>query len=299
MPGSSFSTCTERDDVTTSTDPVTVPIPPDPMLPRPFTVVSKKQETIDTVTLGFEAADGGPPIAFVPGQFTMIYVFGVGEVPISISGHPDHPEILMHTVRAVGAVTNAICALEPGDTAGIRGPYGTGWPDADGKDLLIIAGGIGLAPVRPLILSALEHRYRHFCVGLAYGSRSPSDLLYREELNEWNDAGEMSVAVTVDRGDSEWRGDIGVVTPLVKRLRCETTETIAVICGPEVMMRIVARTLEDRGVASDNIYVSIERNMKCGIGLCGRCQFGSSFACKDGPVFRYKDVAYRLGIGAA
>ena len=269
------------------------------MLPRPFTVVSKKQETIDTVTLGFEAADGGPPIAFVPGQFTMIYVFGVGEVPISISGHPDHPEILVHTVRAVGAVTNAICALEPGDTAGIRGPYGTGWPDADGKDLLIIAGGIGLAPVRPLILSALEHRYRHFCVGLAYGSRSPSDLLYREELNEWNDAGEMSVAVTVDRGDSEWRGDIGVVTPLVKRLRCETTETIAVICGPEVMMRIVARTLEDRGVASDNIYVSIERNMKCGIGLCGRCQFGSSFACKDGPVFRYKDVAYRLGIGAA
>ena len=276
-----------------------MPLSDEPMLPRPFTVISKKQETFDTVTIGFEAADAGPPLAFIPGQFTMIYVFGVGEVPISISGHPDHPEVLVHTIRAVGAVTDAICALKPGDSVGIRGPYGTGWPDAEGKDLLIVAGGIGLAPVRPLILTALEHRYRHFCLGLAYGSRSPSDLLYRDELNEWSDAGEMSVGVTVDRGDQDWRGDIGVVTPLVKRLRCETTETVAIICGPEVMMRIVARTLEDRGLAPENIYVSIERNMKCGIGLCGRCQFGSDFACKDGPVFPYKDVAYRLGIGAA
>jgi len=280
-------------------NPVRMPLSDEPMLPRPFAVISKKQETFDTATLGFEAADGGPPLAFIPGQFTMIYVFGVGEVPISISGHPDHPEVLVHTIRAVGAVTNAICALEPGDSVGIRGPFGTGWPNAEGKDLLIVAGGIGLAPVRPLILTALEHRYRHFCLGLAYGSRTPSDLLYRDELNEWSDAGEMSVGVTVDRGDQDWRGDIGVVTPLVKRLRCETTETVAVICGPEVMMRIVARTLEDRGLAPENIYVSIERNMKCGIGLCGHCQFGSDFACKDGPVFPYKDVAYRLGIGAA
>lgn len=285
--------------MTTFADLGAATTPVEPMLPRPFTVVSKKQETFDTVALGFEASDGGPPIAFVPGQFTMIYAFGVGEVPISISGHPDHPDTLMHTVRAVGAVTNAICALEPGDSAGIRGPFGTGWPDAKGKDLVVIAGGIGLAPVRPLILSALEHRDRHSCLGLAYGSRTPSDLLYRDELNEWNDAADMNVAVTVDRGDSGWRGDIGVVTPLVKRLRCETSETVAVICGPEVMMRIVARTLEDRGVAPENIYVSIERNMKCGIGLCGHCQFGADFTCKEGPVFPYKDVAYRLGIGAA
>ena len=269
------------------------------MLPRPFVVVSRKQETPDTATFGFEAGDGGAPLAFAPGQFTMIYVYGVGEVPVSISGHPDHPEILVHTIRAVGSVTNAICALEPGDSVGIRGPFGVGWPDAEGKDLLIVAGGIGLAPVRPLILRALEHRHRYFCLGLAYGSRTPNDLLYRDELIEWNDAGEMSVGVTVDRGDTEWRGDIGVVTPLVKRLRCESNETVAVICGPEVMMRIVARTLEDRGIDSENIFVSIERNMKCGVGLCGHCQFGSDFVCKDGPVFPYKDVAYRLGIGAA
>ena len=271
----------------------------DPMLPRPFTVVSKAMETADTTTLTFTAADGGPPISFTPGQFTMIYAFGVGEVPISISGDPGHPEMLVHTVRAVGAVTNAICALEPGDSVGIRGPYGTGWPETEGKDLLIIAGGIGLAPVRPLILSALAHRHRYFCMGLAYGSRSPSDLLYRDDLDRWGTVGDMNVQVTVDRGEPGWRGDIGVVTPLIQRLRCQTTETIAVICGPEVMMRIAARTLQDGYVAPENIYVSIERNMKCGIGLCGHCQFGSDFTCRDGPVFPYKDVAYRLGIGAA
>jgi NAD(P)H-flavin reductase len=269
------------------------------MIPRPFRVISKRHETLDTVTLEFEAADSGPPIAFTPGQFTMIYAFGVGEVPISISGDPDNPETLAHTVRAVGAVTNAICALEPGDVAGIRGPYGTGWPEAEGKDLLVIAGGIGLAPVRPVILRALAHRHRHFCLGLAYGSRTPSDLLYRDEVNQWADDGDIDVQITVDRGEAGWRGDIGVVTPLVQRLRCETTETVAIICGPEVMMRIVARTLQDRGVDPENIYVSIERNMKCGIGLCGHCQFGSDFTCKQGPVFPYKDVAYRLGIGAA
>jgi NAD(P)H-flavin reductase len=271
----------------------------DPMLPRPFTVVSKAMETTDTATLTFTAADGGPPISFTPGQFTMVYAFGVGEVPLSISGDPGHPEMLVHTVRAVGAVTNAICALEPGDSVGIRGPYGTGWPETEGKDLLIIAGGIGLAPVRPLILGALAHRHRYFCMGLAYGSRSPSDLLYRDDLDRWGTDGDMNVQVTVDRGEPGWRGDIGVVTPLIQRLRCQTTETIAVICGPEVMMRIAARTLQDGYVAPENIYVSIERNMKCGIGLCGHCQFGSDFTCRDGPVFPYKDVAYRLGIGAA
>lgn len=271
----------------------------EPMLPRPFRVTSKRYETSDTVTLEFEAADGGPPMSFTPGQFTMIYAFGVGEVPISISGDPGNPGTLVHTVRAVGAVTAAICALERGEVAGIRGPYGTGWPEAEGKDLLIVAGGIGLAPVRPVILRALANRHRHFCLGLAYGSRSPSELLYRDELVRWTDDEDMNVQVTVDRGGEGWRGDIGVVTPLLQRLRCTTTETVAVICGPEVMMRVVARTLQDRGVAPENIYVSIERNMKCGIGLCGHCQFGSDFTCKEGPVFPYKDVAYRLGIGAA
>ncbi len=270
----------------------------DAMLPRPFRVRSKRMETIDTMTLEFEAADGEPPLSFQPGQFTMLYVFGVGEVPLSISGDPGTPGVLVHTVRAVGAVTNAICALVPGDSVGIRGPYGTGWPQTRGKDLLIIAGGIGLAPVRPLILNALAHRDEYFCVGLAYGSRSPGELLYTSELEAWNARGDINVQVTVDHGDPTWRGDIGIVTPLVRRLRCETDDTIAVICGPEVMMRVVGRALEDRGIASNNIYLSLERNMECGIGLCGHCQFGKDFVCTDGPVFPYAEVAHRLGIGA-
>lgn len=270
----------------------------DPMLPRPFRVARKTVETFDTVTLDLTPVDDGPPLAFSPGQFTMVYVFGIGEVPLSISGDPDLPETLVHTVRAVGAVTNAICALEPGDTVGVRGPYGTGWPDARNRDLLIIAGGIGLAPVRPLIRRTVTHRQDYFSVGLAYGSRSPAELLYRDELDAWSEGDAIDVQITVDRGDPTWRGDVGVVTPLVQRIRYVTGETVAVICGPEMMMRVVARTLQDRGMTPDNIYVSLERNMKCGIGLCGHCQFGSDFVCTDGPVFPYSEVSYRLGIGA-
>jgi len=270
----------------------------EPMLPRPFTVTSKHMETIDTVTLEFEAADDGPPLEFLPGQFTMLYIYGVGEVPISISGDPGHPTRLIHTVRGVGAVTNAICALAPGETVGIRGPLGTAWPVTEGKDLVIVAGGIGLAPVRPLVYHALRNRDRYFCLGLAYGSRSPSELLYRPELEEWNEIPDFNLQVTVDMGDATWRGSIGVVTPLIPRLRCEAGETIAVICGPEVMMKVVARALNAHGVARDNIYLSLERNMKCGIGFCGHCQFGADFICKTGPVFRYSEVAQRLGIGS-
>lgn len=271
---------------------------PDPMLPRAFRVMSKRAETQDTITLDFEADDGGPPMNFVPGQFTMVYVYGVGEVPLSISGDPERPEVLIHTVRAVGAVTSAIFGLETGDVVGIRGPFGTSWPDVTGKDLLIIAGGIGLAPVRPLIYQALAHRDRYDCLGLAYGARAPNEVLYRDELREWNDRQDINVEVTVDRGDRGWRGSVGVVTPLVQRLRCSAEETVAVICGPEVMMKIVARTLEDRGVSTEDIYVSLERSMKCGVGFCGHCQFGSDFICKDGPVVPYMAVAERLEIGS-
>lgn len=274
------------------------PIQPEPMLPRPFRVISKRSETLDTMTLEFEAADDGPPLEFRPGQFTMLYVYGIGEVPLSISGDPNHPERLIHTMRAVGAVTNAICALAPGEMVGIRGPFGTGWPVTEGKDLVIVAGGIGLAPVRPLIYHVLANRDRYFCLGLAYGSRSPSDLLYRSELEEWNEVPDFNLQVTVDRANDTWRGSVGVVTPLIPQLRCEAEETIAVVCGPEVMMKVVARALNASGVARDNIYLSLERNMKCGIGFCGHCQFGADFICKTGPVFRYSEVAQRLGIGS-
>lgn len=271
---------------------------PEPMLLRTFRVFERIEETHDTVTLVLEAADGGPLMSFRPGQFTMFYVFGIGEVPLSISGDPARPERLVHTVRAVGAVTNAIYALKVGDEVGIRGPYGSSWPVSAGRDrdLIIVAGGIGLAPVRPVIYHALSHRASYRSVSLVYGARTPDDLLYPEEVHEWKSRFDTNVQVTVDRAAPGWLGDVGVVTPLLARVSYDPAATTAVVCGPEIMMRVVARELMNRGVAGDQIHVSLERNVKCGVGFCGHCQIGSIFVCKDGPVVTYGSVARRLGM---
>lgn len=270
----------------------------EPMTLRPFEVTATKQETYDTWTIDFRAADGGADLAFLPGQFTMMYIFGVGEVPLSIAGDPAHPETLIHTVRAVGAVTNAICDLSPGDVIGIRGPYGSSWPvdKSTGRDLIVVAGGIGLAPVRPSIYSVLANRDSYGSVSIVYGSRSPADLLYTEEVREWKGRFDVNMQVTVDRGDQTWMGDVGVVTPLLNRLSFDVTHAMAIVCGPEIMMRVVAKDLARRGMPTSDIYVSLERNVKCGIGYCGHCQIGASFICKDGPVVQYDEVADRLGM---
>ena len=270
----------------------------EPMNLRPFRVTEVTQETHDTWTLALEAADSGPDLAFEPGQFTMMYVFGIGEVPISIAGNPSNPETLVHTIRAVGAVTNAICALRPGSVIGIRGPYGSSWPvqPAAGRDIVVVAGGIGLAPVRPAIYHLLEHRDAYGAVSIVYGSRSPADLLYIDEIHEWKSRFDLNVQITVDRGDRTWMGDVGVVTPLLNRLAFDTEHTAAILCGPEIMMRVVAKDLARRGLPTSDISVSLERNVKCGIGFCGHCQIGASFICKDGPVVPYDEVADRLGM---
>jgi NAD(P)H-flavin reductase len=273
--------------------------PPEAMLPRPFRVIARKEETADTVTLDLEAEDG-EGLRFIPGQFTMLYVFGIGEVPISISGDPGSPDTLVHTVRAVGAVTQAIATLDEGDPVGIRGPYGSGWPmDAtEGKDVVVAAGGIGLAPVRPVLLALLADRGRYGAVSLIYGSRTPSDLLFLEELHAWRSRFDVEIEVTVDRADPGWHGDVGVVTSLLPRVAFEPKNTVSVVCGPEIMMKVVAAELASRGVGSESIYVSLERNMKCAIGFCGHCQFGPEFICRDGPVFPYERVADRMRVHA-
>jgi NAD(P)H-flavin reductase len=270
---------------------------PDAMLPRPFRVTSTRADTIDTVTLGLEAEDGGG-IDFVPGQFTMLYVFGVGEVPISISGDPSAPETLMHTVRAVGAVTEAICRLTVGDQVGIRGPYGTRWPveEAAGKDVVVAAGGIGLAPVRPMLLALLAQRSRFGAVSLIYGSRTPEDLLFVDELHLWRSRFDVEIEVTVDRAGADWLGDVGVVTSLLPRVPFQPEKTVAVVCGPEIMMRVTAEELAMKGVSPESIYLSMERNMKCAIGFCGHCQFGPEFICRDGPVFVYERLKARIRV---
>lgn len=269
--------------------------PPEAMLPVGYRVQSLRRETTDTVTLEFRAVDG-PGMRYVPGQFTMVYVFGVGEVPLSISGGDNGA--IVHTVRAVGAVTKALCGLSAGDVVGIRGPYGVGWPTQEsvGHDVLVVAGGIGLAPLRPVVQHLLDHRDLFASIAVVYGARSPADLLFVEDLHRWRGRFDMDVEVTVDRGDVSWRGEIGVVTPLVERADIDPASVVAMVCGPEVMMRVTSRTLEGRGVDASHIALSLERNMKCGIGFCGHCQYGADFVCETGPVVCLSKVASRLGV---
>jgi NAD(P)H-flavin reductase len=266
------------------------------MVPTPFRVVTKRQDTVDTWTL--ELAPGRDDgFAFAAGQFTMLSAGGAGEVPISISGDPGDAAKLVHTVRAVGLATRAICAARPGDVLGVRGPYGRPWPVADleGADVVVAAGGIGLAPLRPAILQLLAGRERYGRRTLLYGGRKPDQLLYSAELEDWAGRG-LRVDVTVDSAGPEWLGRVGVVTRLVHRTRVDAGSTAALVCGPEIMMRFTVAALERQGVASDRIYVSMERNMQCGIGHCGHCQLGPTLVCRDGPVYAWSELEPWLAI---
>jgi NAD(P)H-flavin reductase len=269
-----------------------------PYLPEPHRVARKHRETKDTWTLELEPASGGHALRFAPGQFTMVYAFGAGEVPISISGDPSQDDRLVHTVRAVGATTRAICALERGGMLGVRGPYGTAWPlaPAEGGDVVVAAGGIGLAPLRGALYAALARRDAYRRVILLYGGRSPDQLLYSNELEQWRSRPELDVLVTVDKADDGWRGPVGVVTTLLERADFDPARTTALICGPEVMMRFTAAGLVRAGVAEARIHLSMERNMKCALGQCGRCQFGPVFVCGDGPVFSYESIEPLLAV---
>jgi len=229
---------------------------------------------------------------FQPGQFSMLWVFGVGELPISISGDPSLHDRLVYTVRSVGQATHALVNRGVGDAVGVRGPFGAGWPveAARGRDVIVVAGGIGLAPLRPLIYQILQNRRDYGRLVILYGARSPRDLLYRKELGAWARNRETQVLVTVDYGGLGWRGHVGVVTTLFKYCRLQPSRSVAMVCGPEIMMRFVTRELEMQGLSRDDIYLSMERNMKCAVGFCGHCQYGPHFICKDGPVFRYEHI---------
>lgn len=263
----------------------------DPRIPRPFRVLRVRRETRDTRSLDAVGADGRAT-PFAPGQFAMLYAFGVGEIPISISGDPADPSVLTHTVRAVGAVSGALCRLRPGDIFWARGPYGTGWPleEAAGGDVVVVAGGIGLAPLRPFVLALLTGRERFARVSLLYGARTPEELLFRRDLERWRARLDLAVEVTVDGAGRSWRGNVGVVTTLIPRAGFDPARTAAFVCGPEVMMRFTVAELRKRGVLPGRIFLSLERNMHCGVGLCGRCQAGPYFICRDGPVFPYAAV---------
>jgi NAD(P)H-flavin reductase len=252
------------------------------------------QETADTVTLTVTPQEGAAsPSSFDPGQFNMLYAFGVGEAAISIAGDPTAPERLVHTVRSAGAITQALSSLKPGDAVGVRGPYGKGWPLplAQGKDVILVAGGLGLPPLRPILYHVLSHRDEYGRLEVAYGSRTPEDLVYYPEIQQWRSRKDLRFQVTVDTAGTGWYGDVGIVTQRLNDMRFRPSESVAYLCGPEVMLRATAKGLTERGLPPDRIFVSMERNMKCGIAQCGHCQFGPYLLCRDGPVLPLSAVA--------
>lgn len=269
----------------------------DPMHPRPFKVLEIWKELSDTFSMSLVPEDG-KPIVFAPGQFNMLYVFGIGEVPISVSGDPTNRSVLIHTTRAVGNVSKALDALKAGMTVGVRGPFGSQWPldVAEGKDLVFVAGGIGLAPLRPVIYQALSERHRYGNIAVLYGARTPEDILFSKELLRWKSRFDLDVQVTVDRATGNWQGRVGYVNKLISSGGFDPNNSIAYTCGPEMMMLNVVKSLHDRGVPHDCIYLSMERNMKCAVGFCGHCQWGSSFICRDGPVYSYDKIADALSV---
>ena len=266
--------------------------PVSPMYPSLFRVVDTCEEIPGCTTMRVEAEGKLGTCDFSPGQFYMIYVFGHGEVPISVSGDPAARGELTFTVMAVGSVTRALCAVKAGDTIGLRGPFGSTWPVAEiaGRDLLVMAGGLGLAPLRPAIYQLMLERQAYGQLAILYGTRQPQNILFQQELQAWKENPSVEVAVTVDNAGRDWLGKVGVVTGLLQGREIDPANTSALICGPELMMRFSAYALLDLGVAAENIYLSMERNMQCAVKTCGRCQYGPFFVCADGPVFSFDRI---------
>jgi NAD(P)H-flavin reductase len=276
--------------------PSVAPTVLNPMLTHPVPIRRVIWENDDTFTLTLDLDDALPEYRFLPGQFNMLYVYGMGEVAISISSDPSRKGTLDHTIHRVGSVTTALAHKKRGDVIGLRGPFGSTWPvdAARGKDVCIATGGIGLAPLRPVIFSILRERDQFGRVIVMYGGRSALDLLYRVELEKWENDHQVEALVTVDRGDTSWKGHIGVVTTLFSHIKLDTRNTVAFVCGPEVMMKYTVDELENRGLSQDQVYLSMERNMKCAVGFCGHCQMGPTFICKEGPVYPLPKIRHLL-----
>jgi NAD(P)H-flavin reductase len=276
----------------TSTDAIAHAAATEPMLPVPYRVADRTVETHDCVTLLLEPA-GQPLPRFLPGQFMMLAVPGIGEVAISVSGDPAATDgRLVHTIRAVGAVSTALHDARPGSIVGVRGPFGTSWDlgSAAGRDLVIVAGGVGLAPLRPVVLGALGERDRYGRIVLIAGARTPAEFLFRAELDAWSvkEISDFHIELTIDQPAAGWNGTVGFVTEPLSRVGLAPERTTAFLCGPELMMRFCARMLLGKGMRARDIRVSLERNMQCGIGLCGHCQLGPLLLCRDGPVVGYE-----------
>jgi NAD(P)H-flavin reductase len=269
-----------------------------PYLPREAEIVERVAETPDTFSLQLRPTDG-EPYAFEPGQFNMLYLHGVGEVPISIVCETDAAggASLTHTIRAVGRVTRGLAALEVGDRIGLRGPFGRGWPmrAAEGQDVVVVTGGLGCAPSVSIIHAILKRREHYGHLSILQGVKHADDLIWRAQYDAWSGLPEVQVLLAADAAAPGWQGHVGMVTALFDHLELTGERTVAMLCGPEVMMRASAERLHARGLAASDIYMSMERNMQCAVGHCGHCQFGGSFVCRDGPVFAWPELRGLLG----
>ncbi len=268
------------------------------LVPTPYVVQDAWHETRDVVSIALEPQDEAAVAPCAPGQFNMLWAFGAGEAPISASSIPTSSGAFVHTIREAGNVTRALCAATPGDVVGVRGPFGRGWPldRAQGRDVVVMAGGIGLAPLKPVLEHLQSFREDFGRVTLLYGARTAEDILFRSQLESWRSRFDLDVQVSVDTASRGWASNVGAVTELVPLAVFDPTNTEVFVCGPEIMMRFCVQVLRERGVATGSIHLSMERNMKCAVGLCGHCQWGADFVCKDGPVFALDRIESRLAV---
>jgi NAD(P)H-flavin reductase len=265
------------------------------MMPVEARIATVNEENFNTRTFTLQILDeyARELFRFVPGQFNMLYVPGVGEAAISISSDATQPQKLEHTIRMVGSVTRAMMRLGEGGIIGLRGPFGRGWPlqQLEGSDVVIVGGGIGLAPLRPVIYHILRNRARFGRIVLLYGCRTPNDRLYADQLEQWTAHEKIDVLVTVDNATPGWVGPVGVVMKLLQRIKVNADRTSVLVCGPRILNRVAAYQFLQLHVPPEQVFVSLERNMHCGFGRCGHCQYGPKFICKDGPVFSFAEIA--------
>ena len=271
----------------------------DTWMPLPARILSVQRENINTLTFRMQIVDDviRRMYRWIPGQFNMLYAPGVGEAAISVSSDSEERDTLEHTIRVVGSVTRSIEQIGESGLIGLRGPFGSGWPtdQLDGRDVIMVAGGIGLAPLRPMVYWLLRHRERCKRVVLLFGCRSPDDRVFARELEQWAEESAIDVLVTVDNPTEGWTGPVGVVTNLLRRIKVNAERTIVMVCGPPILNRVAAWQFLQLHVPPEQVFVSLERNMNCGFGRCGHCQYGSKFVCTDGPVFCYADIADIFG----
>lgn len=267
--------------------------PENPYIPAFARVIDVKDENPTTKTFILSMVNS-ESLRFRPGQFDIVSYFGVGESAFSICSNPEEKNVFENTVRRVGRVTTALFNVKPGDMLGIRGPYGRPWPleKVTGNDLILIAGGMGLAPLRPVIHYLAKHRDLYGSVDILYGARTPSDMIYTYEFDSWRNLPNMRLFLTVDYvpPNVSWEHDVGIVTELLKYVKPRMRYTTVFVCGPEVMMKFTAQLLLRMGFYPSEVFLSLERRMKCGIGKCGHCQIGYKYVCKDGPVFNLEEI---------